>query len=135
MTGRYLVLLEPSWELGSDATKARIERHGYVRGLPDVLRSLGATIERHEAWPFNQSAANEAALIVARVPDKGARPARPELRSPIGRSPLENHGSYLYSKQDGFVFPLIEGIPCLLAENGILASRLEAALPQAAGDG
>jgi hypothetical protein len=118
---RYLVLIEPSYELGSEATRRRIEAHGYVRGLPDHLRALGARIVRHEPFGADVNPSNQAAVLVV---DAGARPhASAGLVSPLTGTPLERGDGCLYSS-DGFAFPVIAGIPCLLRDNAVLAARL-----------
>jgi ubiquinone/menaquinone biosynthesis C-methylase UbiE len=123
---RYLVLVEPSFELGSLKTKARITRHSYVRGLVEILSDLGAEIVRHELWPFNVNSRNEAALIVAEKPFHATSLdlCSFSFRSPIGGNPLVKRNGYYYCPQEGFVFPIIEGIPCLLEMNAILATQL-----------
>jgi hypothetical protein len=67
---RYLVMIEPSFELGSDATKSRIERHRYVKGIPDVLKELGANIVRYERWGMDVNPSNEAALIIVQLSER-----------------------------------------------------------------
>src|SRR5262249_6245549 len=66
---RHLVLIEPSYELGSSETRARIKRLGYVRDLPETLRRLGYPAARVEHFGIDANPMNEAALIVV---DKGA---------------------------------------------------------------
>lgn len=61
---RYVVLREPSWELGSDETRARILEHRYVRGLPEASRCVGFTIVEHSLWGLDPNPANQAALLV-----------------------------------------------------------------------
>jgi len=124
VTRRRLIMMEPSWELGTDATKARIERLGYVRGLPDAIHREGHALARHElleSWrPDNQTA-----LMVVDKQPHGVQDLG--FRSPISGTPLQQRQGFLYSPQDGFAFPVIEGIPCLNPENGVLASRLDEA--------
>ena len=66
VTGRYLVLREPSDELGSEATRARIAQHGYVRGVFACCQRLGYDVVRHELWEHDPNPSNQAALIVVR---------------------------------------------------------------------
>lgn len=120
---RYLVMIEPSFELGGDATKARIDRHRYVRGIPDVLKELGANIVRYERWGMDVNPTNEAALIVVQLSE--SKPAAPHiLASPVSGRPLQRLRDCLYCHDDGHAFPIVQDIPCLVAENAILASKL-----------
>lgn len=124
VAGRALVMVEPSWEFGSAATRARMERHGYVRGLPETLSRLGYPASRIEKWSLDINAENEAALIVV---DKGASAPRSRNRyiSPISGKPLIRKVDCWYCADDGHAFPIIAGIPCLNAENAVLVSKLD----------
>jgi len=123
ITARHLVLIEPSYELGSEETRRWMDRHGYVRGLPDALRRLGFPPRVVEPWPFNQNPVNRAALIIV---DKGeTQPQLPaHFISPISGRPLVRRPDCYFCPDDGHAFPVIEGIPCLTIENSVLASKL-----------
>jgi SAM-dependent methyltransferase len=122
VAGRYLVLVEPSYEIASEAARRRMEQHGYVRALPDHLRALGARVVINEPFGADPNPLNPAALIVV---DKGERAARGRaaLVSPLSRTPLVRGDGYLCSR-DGFAFPVIAGIACLLRDNAVLAAYL-----------
>jgi hypothetical protein len=101
-----------------------------VRGLPDHLRALGATIVRHEPFGADVNPSNQAAVMVVDAGER-ARPRAPAaLVSPLTGTPLRPGDGCLYSS-DGFAFPVIAGIPCLLRDNAVLAARL----PELSGGG
>lgn len=128
----WLVLREPSYELGGLETRAHIERHGYVRGLAETLGELGCDVVEHELFGEDENPRNRSALIVARKRpehrERDATAAAPwagghPFVSPIGRDPLVFTGDALFSPGDCLAFPLLAGIPCLLAEHGVFASK------------
>jgi hypothetical protein len=120
VAARYLVMVEPSWELGSEATRARISRHGYVKGLPDMLEGLGHKLARFEPWAIDANPANQAALIV--IKKQGV--PRKAFVSPISGKPLQQRPDCWFCPEDGHAFPIIQGIPCVLIESAVLASHL-----------
>jgi uncharacterized protein YbaR (Trm112 family) len=124
---RYVVLREPSDELGSDETRAHIEQHRYVTGLAATARSLGFDLIEHAPWELDPNPRNAAALLIIRKATVDCDPAPPTLVSPVSRSPLVAHHGSLYCAEDGLVFPTFRGIPCLLAENGVFASQFASA--------
>jgi ubiquinone/menaquinone biosynthesis C-methylase UbiE/uncharacterized protein YbaR (Trm112 family) len=124
---RYVVLREPSDELGSDETRAHIERHRYVTGLAATARELGFDVVEHALWGIDPNPRNAAALLVIRKSSAAADLAPPALVSPVSRSPLVEHHGSLYCADDGLVFPRFRGVPCLLAENGVFASQFATA--------
>lgn len=123
--GGHIVLREPSHELGNAATRAHIERHGYVKGLADELRKLGAEIIEHRLWEPNENPNNQAALIIARKPGATVAewPDGHPYVSPVSGGPLQASRDAYFCPTDGLVFPILAGIPCLLPENGIFSSR------------
>ncbi len=120
VAARYLVMVEPSWELGSESTRRRIEQHGYVKGLPAVLESLGHKPARFERWGIDANPANQAALIVVEKREA----ARKAFVSPISGGVLQRRPDCWYCPEDGHAYPVIQGIPCLTVENAVLASHL-----------
>jgi predicted O-methyltransferase YrrM len=121
---RHLVLVEPSYEIASPEARARMERLGYVRDLPETLRRLGYS-PRVERFPYNTNPLNEAALIIVSKPESAAKADAPQFVSPIsGRNLLARRDCW-YCPDDGHAFPVIAGIPCLVVENSVLVSKLE----------
>ena len=123
---RHLVLVEPSYELATPDARARMERFGYVRGLPGLLARLGHAPSRVERCPHNANPLNEAALIVVDKSDASVGKAQsPAFVSPISRGKLVLRRDCWFCPEDGHAFPIIAGIPCLLVDNSVLASKLE----------
>jgi len=46
------------------------------------------------------------------------------LASPVSGRPLQRLKDCLYCRDDGHAFPVVQDVPCLVAENAILASKL-----------
>lgn len=123
VTARALVMVEPSWEFGSPTARTRMASHGYVRDLPATLARLGYQAARVEKWGLDFNPENVAALIVA---EKAAPRANGRFISPISRKPLVARTDCWFCPDDGHAFPIIAGIPCLAADNAVLASKLDA---------
>jgi SAM-dependent methyltransferase len=121
---RWLVLLEPSNELGSDETRAHIEKHRYCTDLGRHARELGLDVVEHRLFDFCHAAHNQTALLVIRKGgDGGAADAGPRYACPHCRGALAHAKGNYYCPADLTVFPVVDGVPCLLAGHGILASR------------
>jgi len=126
ITKHYLVLIEPSYELGSHETKKHIEEHGYCRGLPQIIKKMGLKILKHEPFGFSSRANENAIIIVEKNKKRNTKKTSMEIQfiSPISHKPLLQHKNCWYCKDDGYAWPIINGIPCLLKENAILVSKL-----------
>jgi SAM-dependent methyltransferase len=129
---KWLVLFEPSFELGSDATKSHVEAHGYCRGLPDLAREFGWEIVRHELLQHPLRDTNQTAVLVIR---KAASSKTPAPESPFGcplcRAPLRSVRGQFFCADCSRVFPVLDDIPCLIGANGILASKFQDVTPGA----
>ncbi|HEX6911933.1 MAG TPA: methyltransferase domain-containing protein [Longimicrobium sp.] len=122
---RWLVLLEPSNELGSEETRAHIEKHRYCTDLGRHARELGLDVVEHRLFDFCHAAHNQTALLVIRKGGGDAAPAEggPRYACPHCRGPLTHAKGNYYCPADLTVFPVVDGVPCLLAGHGILASK------------
>ncbi len=119
---KYLILLEPGYELSSEAAKQRMESHGYCKNLKGVSNSLGYDVLKHELFPFAANPLNPTAVTIISKQNDTELPfdvlACPKLKSPIKRI-----NGALYSPEALVAYPILDGIPCLRIENGIFASK------------
>src|SRR5262249_19577074 len=120
----HLVMVEPSYEFAHPNARERMDRLGYVLGLPGTLNGLGHPARLIKRWPHNANPLNEAALIVVDKASPGTG-TPPHFISPISGSPLVEREDCWFCSEDGHAFPVIAGIPCLTVENAVLASKLD----------
>lgn len=121
---KYLVLLEPGYELAGDEARQRMESHGYCRNLPGIAGSLSFEVLEHRLFPYTSNPLNPTALTVIRKAGDGV-PAPGFFACPKYKTPLKEMGGMLFSPEALVVYPVIGGIPCLRIENGIFASKYE----------
>lgn len=125
---RYLVLREPTYELGNDETRAHIDSHGYVKNIPAILKELGYEVVEHRLFGDDENPRNQSALSVVRKNPAGEKAEWEKsgghpYASPISKTPLVFSGEAYYSERDCLIFPVIHAMPCLLAEHGIFSSK------------
>lgn len=120
---RHVVLLEPASALGGRETRARIERHRYCTGLADHARALGFRIVEHRLFDVCTRPDNETELIVLEKSAAAAPSAAlPGFACPACRSRLETARGHRYCRECCLIYPVVDGIPCLLASASILGS-------------
>lgn len=123
ITKNYLILLEPSFEFANEEAKARMKKHGYVTELYSTAKRLNYKIIEHRLFDYSANPLNPTGLII--IEKKEMSSNKPNLVCPISRTKLLKHSdALLYSKESFLSYPIIEGIPCLLKENSILATHL-----------
>jgi SAM-dependent methyltransferase len=123
VAARYLVLFEPSYELGSPEARDRMQKHGYCRDLPGHAKRLGMTVTRHELVPTRVKPENPTAITVI-AKDAGCAPAIPWFVCPQYRTPMVTAEDLYYSEDSMRAYPVLRGIPCLLPNHGIIACKL-----------
>jgi hypothetical protein len=124
VTRKYLILLEPGYELASDEAKLRMDSHGYCKDLSGISEGLGFKVKRHELFPHSYTELNPTAITIIEK-NTECEPSPHVYACPIYKTKLEVIGGALYSPEALTVYPIIDGIPCLRIENGILASKFK----------
>ncbi|MBC7949305.1 MAG: methyltransferase domain-containing protein [Chitinophagaceae bacterium] len=124
---KYLILLEPGYELANDEARRRMDTHGYCKNLKGIASSLGYDVLDHKLFPFTPNPLNPTALTIIHKDKDGDIPSS-VLACPKLKTPLKEVGGMLYSPEALVVYPSIGGIPCLRIENGIIASKYEEVL-------
>jgi len=125
ISSRYLVPLEPAYELASDEAKARMEHHGYVRGLKQTAEKLGYKIVEYRLFDHIINPLNPTGLLI--IEKDASLPATETTFScPITGGTLNKEKDCFYAAESLLAYPIIGEIPCLLPENAIIASGFKA---------
>lgn len=119
---KFLVLLEPGYELANEEARQRMDSHGYCKGLRSIAESLGYRVLRHELFPFSANPLNPTAITIIQKDDDEPVPSH-ILACPRFKTPLEKMGSVLFSPEALVAYPILNDIPCLRIDNGIFASK------------
>lgn len=123
ITNKYLVLLEPCYELGNNAAKARMERLGYVKNLTTITKELGYQVVEHRLFDYCSNPLNPTGLTIIIKNGNAENVESPLLACPITKAPLEKIRDHYFCKDSLLVYPVIDDIPCLLSNNAIIASH------------
>ncbi|OGQ00908.1 MAG: methyltransferase type 11 [Deltaproteobacteria bacterium RBG_19FT_COMBO_60_16] len=126
---KYLVLLEPGYELANDEAKERMDHHGFCRDIPGTACDLGYEVVRHELFPHVYNPLNPTAITIIGKPVDAVSPGH-TLACPKYKTPLKVMGGMLFSSEALAVYPVVGGIPCLRVENGILACKYPEMTPE-----
>ena len=118
---RYIVLLEPDYEGGSLEAKERMNKHGYVKNLAQHATELGYEVVSDRSFEVFINPLNPTRLTIIRKNSNSG--IAPEFVCPITKTPLLKINGHWYSKETGLLYPEIDGIPCLLEQHAILATK------------
>ncbi|ADE13584.1 protein of unknown function DUF343 [Nitrosococcus halophilus Nc 4] len=122
ITKKYLILLEPGYELAETEARQRMDSYGYCKNLKGIAESLGFNVLRHDLFPFSSNPLNPTAITIIKKEEDTMSPSH-ILACPKFKTPLDEIGNMLFSPEALVVYPIIGGIPCLRIENGVFASK------------
>jgi hypothetical protein len=124
VTGRYLVLFEPSYELASPEARSRMESHGYCRGLRQTAERMGWKVLAHELLTVSLNPLNPTGvLVIEKQTVEGDITSRGGFACPSCRGRLSPAQGAHFCATEGLAYPTLRDIPCLARHNAVLASR------------
>ena len=124
---KYVVLLEPGYELASKEAQQRMNTHGYCKNIVNISKSLGYEVIKHELISCSGNQLNPTAItIISKLTD--VELPNSALACPKYKTPLKEINGALYSPEALVAYPILGEIPCLKIENGIFASQYEEVL-------
>ncbi len=119
---KFVILLEPGYELASEESRRRMDSHGYCKDLKGIADSLGYEVLRHDFFPVTSNPINPTAITIIKKNEVIFRPAH-VIACPKFNTSLEEVEGMMFSPEALVVYPILGGIPCLRIENGIFASK------------
>lgn len=122
ITNKYLILLEPAYELANEEARARMLEHGYVTSLYSTAKELGYEIIEHRLFEVSANPLNPTGLIVIKKKEDYRNVNNP-ICCPITKTDLRIEKGAYFSKDALLAYPIIDDIPCLTPQNAIVATK------------
>ncbi len=121
ITSKYLVLLEPCYELADAKAQARMWEHGYIRNLYDTAQELGYRITEYRLLGINANPLNPTGLMIIEKNESLRDPGT--FCCPVTKTDLLRVKNAFYSPDAMLAYPTLDDIPCLLPQHAILATK------------
>ncbi len=119
----WLILLEPAHDLAGVNDRHHMESHGYVQNLAATIRSLGLELVEHRLYPVCANPLNPTGLYLVKI-GSTSEPAKAfRFQCPVSGTPLEPGPDAYYAPKSFLAYPVLRGVPCLLQNNAILATK------------
>lgn len=125
IASRYVVLFEPAYELtDNQAAKERMRSHGYITRILETCRELGYHVAQARLMKHPVNPLNPTGLFLIEK-SASAPPKEADLCCPVTKSIFvtSSDSGSLFSPGSLLAYPVIQGIPCLLPENGVVATH------------
>lgn len=121
-----IILFEPYYEGASDAIKARMNQHNYIRGLEETIKKVGCQLD--EIIPLkNSTNPNNPTFAFIITPSNklgNSNQSDEVFACPNTNQPLQKRETCYFCESSFLAYPIIEGIPVLKKGISILASHL-----------
>ncbi|OMP65827.1 methyltransferase domain-containing protein [Domibacillus epiphyticus] len=121
ITNKYLILLEPSFELADETARTRMKEHGYVTNLYETANNMGYKILEHRLFEVSSNPLNPTGLLIIEK-EAGETVANP-MCCPVTKTDIILKNNAYYSQDSLLAYPIINNIPCLLPQNAIIATK------------
>lgn len=121
---KAVILIEPSYEFGSDKQKKRHRRLDYIVGLPIAIEKARLHLAKHEPVPFSLYNYRLGLYILEKKADSRSQPCSKGFICPGCKQSLDGFPSAWFCKSCGKAYPVLEGIACLDERYAIVASKM-----------
>lgn len=123
VTGSYLICFEPDYAHANTEARERMISHGYIKNLYETAIDLGYSVIEYEPLEYVYTEKNPASVIVIQKNDKNKKSNNIFADPIIKRELIKENNNYMYCEDSMCIYPIIDGIPCLLQDNSILATK------------
>ena len=118
---KYVVLLEPAYELAHEEARKRMLKNGYVTKLHATAQELGYEILKYELFEPTFKPINPTGLMI--IKKEIGTINKTGFACPATHSPLQLKKGALFAEEALLAYPILDDIPCLLPQNAIIASH------------
>ncbi|AXH98433.1 class I SAM-dependent methyltransferase [Sporosarcina sp. PTS2304] len=121
ITRKYLILLEPAYELADEKAKVRMKEHGYITKLHTTAKKLGYKIIEYRLFEVNYNPLNPVAIMI--IEKNSNEMIDDPMCCPITNTNFILSDTAYYSPESMLLYPIVNNIPCLLPQNAIVATK------------
>lgn len=121
ISSQYLILIEPSYELGNEETRQNIEKHCYIKNLKQAIKQLDCEILFYDLLPVS-TYTNMSEIYILKKKNKIEK-NNYSFVCPQCKFPLTLHNNNYFCKQCLTVYPVLNNIPDLNINHSILFSQ------------
>lgn len=122
VTSKYLILFEPAYDLATEEAKKRMQQHGYVTRLYDVIQEMKLDVVEHRLLGISRNELNPTGVTVIRK-DSKEKVKDGIIADPISKIACTEYDNCFWSEETMLLYPKVDGIACMLEENAIVATK------------
>lgn len=124
---KYVVMLEPSYDMGNEETKKRIKELCYIDNLKKSMEELNLNVVKHELFRITTYNNNTAITIIEKeVSSEGKEQHENAYACPSCGTRLHHYKEAYFCPECFNLYPILSAIPILNPNHAILCSKYEA---------
>ncbi len=121
---KYVVLIEPCYEMAGQEAKERMERLGYVKNLKIIAEYLKYDVVKYELFGLDSNPLNPAAVMIIKKNKVVSNDNGSAMCCPFSHGDLTIIGNAYYCDASKLSYPILNGVACLTKENAIVSSKM-----------
>ena len=121
VANRYLILLEPAYELANNQCRKAMDEKGYIKNLYSSAKQLGYKIVTWELYGKNMNELNPSCLMIIEKEDNES--ALGEWSCPVTKSRLKKYPDAYFALDSLLAYPILGEIPLLTKDHAIVATK------------
>lgn len=118
---KYLVLIEPSYNLGNDLTKQRINEHKYIKGLYKSIQEMNLQVIYYDIFSATYYYNNGGIIIIKKNTEEKETDAI--YKCPYCNEIIKKYKNNFFCQNCSSIYPIIEEIGILAERNSIFCSK------------
>lgn len=123
VASKYIVMIEPSYNFGTENTRKNIEKHKYIKNLYSTALELGYKIIEYRLFDISLEKNNSELLIIEKNSNNNYMGKCVPYACPKCKNKMINYNNQYYCNNCYTIYPVIHNIPCLNKEYGIFCSK------------
>lgn len=120
---KYLILVEPSYELGNEETRKRIDEQCYIKNLEDTLEQIDVDIIEHRLFDIFTYNNNAAITVLKKRNVLNLNEKDIVYACPNCKERLVEHDGNLFCNNCFKIYPIIKDIPVLSEQNAVMCNK------------
>ncbi|AKN33922.1 methyltransferase type 11 [Clostridium carboxidivorans P7] len=121
VANKWLILIEPAYDLGNEETKKHMIEHAYCTNLIDVIYKSKLNVVEHKLFGIG-TYNNQAAITIIKKNNENVS-SNANWSCPICKKELIKSDGNYFCEDCSTIFPIIKNIPCLTTDSAILGSK------------
>ena len=123
VTNKYLILLEPAYELANEEQRQRMRENGYITSLYASAKELGYKILEWRLFDVCVNPLNPTGILLIEKNGKATNACKDPFVCPITKTAIRKIKGAYFSESSFLVYPIIDNVPCLLSRLAVIATH------------